>query len=102
MTESEAPMAPDGDESRFAEQVLRALDGQLGPEEDEDLRSSLAADAARRRLFVQLCLQTQSLLEIFGTQRHVQLPVVPDDERSRRGRRPWFPWAIAAAACLLR
>ena len=97
---------PVDDEGRFAEQVLLALDGQLGPEGDAALRDELATDAEKRRLFVRLCLQTQSLLEIFGAPRQDQVPDGRDREslglrRARRGRRAWLPWVITAAACLL-
>jgi hypothetical protein len=102
MSEPETPPGPD-DDGRFVEQVLLALDGQLGPEEDASLKASLAADAENRRLFVRLCLQTQALFEVLGA--HRQPGGRAADAHSRylgwvafRSRRAW---AIAAGACLL-
>ena len=106
MGDPEPRSEPADDEEDFARQVLLALDGQLGPEGDAALRAGLAADPDKRRLFVRLCLQTQSLLETFGRHRQDRIPEVTEREplASRPGgrrRRAWLPWLITAAACLL-
>src|SRR5436309_2937317 len=87
MSEPETPLDPDDDEGRFVEQVLLALDGQLGPEGDAALRARLAADAGKRRLFVRLCLQTQALLEIHGSRGQADVDLVAIDRVfCRRGK----------------
>ncbi len=106
MGDPEPRSEPANDEEDFARQVLLALDGQLGPEGDAALRAGLAADPDKRRLFVRLCLQTQSLLETFGPHRQDRIPEVTEREplASRPGgrrRRAWLPWLITAAACLV-
>src|SRR3954453_23865218 len=118
MTDPEMPIDPDDAEGRFLERALLALDGLLGAEEEAALQAELAADPERRRLFVGLCLQSQAISEGFGPQRLVAAPgdradpgapglrlvdegPGPSGRASRPARRPWLPWTIAAAACLL-
>src|SRR4051794_9488279 len=114
MPEPEVPLDPtdDDDPSSFLEQALLALDGQLGPDGEEVLRSQMVADVGKRRLFVQLCLQTQELGEVLGSQdRGVIAEGIGDaglssaiGHRARRRAvawgRPWLPWTITAAACI--
>jgi hypothetical protein len=118
MPEPERPVNPGDARDSFGAQVLRALDGQLGPEEDAALQAELAADVAKRRQFVSLCLHSQVLFELLGSPRECAIPdgaelealeggssdpweaTAPVRARERGGhRRVWLPWAIAAAAC---
>lgn len=110
--EPEPPPNPAADESRFVEQALRALDGDLEPEGEALLRESLAADVDKRRMFVRLCLQTQALIEVLGPERRglvangLGRADGTDGLDFRRfvgriGRRGWLPWTITAAACIL-
>jgi hypothetical protein len=119
MPAHERPANGRGERDSFIERVLRALDDQLGPSGDLALRAELEADADKRRLFVDLCLHTQALLELIGSQRACALPGLlelealgtgsaegrpaawPAGTDGREGsRRTWLPWAVAAAACL--
>jgi hypothetical protein len=127
--DQERPAEPvDRDEDPFIELALRALDGQTGPEETASLQAQLAADAEKRRLFVQLCLHARGLSDMLGSQRHDDLlagshlgeldPRLAEIERELGvawahtdpdcvdgagllARRSWLPWAITAAACIL-
>jgi hypothetical protein len=111
MSDQQAANPPDEEGATpFLEKALLALDGQLGEQELEALRVELAGDVAKGRLYVELCLQSQALSEALG----VQLPGAglddrprrEDEERPRRDAvpltaRPWVPWSIAAAACVV-
>ncbi len=55
--------ADDG-EDRFIGRVLLALDGHLDAGGLAALKAELAEDVAKRRLFVQLCLQSRALAEV--------------------------------------
>jgi hypothetical protein len=121
-----ATFEPDGDaEGRFIERVLLALDGHLDEEGLEALKAELAGDVERRRLFVQLCLQSRALSEVLNLHRQgvgaddrafleaIELRLGPGRAageaagRATRGAAPrpprhqWLPWTIAAAASVV-
>src|SRR5690349_12097936 len=80
MIDPGTPVEPaDDGETRFLEQVLLAIDGQLGAEELAALQGQLALDVDKRRLYVELCLQSQALTEVLGLHRE---DAAPDDRDS--------------------
>src|SRR3954451_10858734 len=110
MSEPETPLVPDDDaEGRFVEQVLRGLDGDLGPDGEAALREGLAADPGRRGLFVRLCIQSQVLDELLGADRPAEAAEGDEADAMRlllgrrwsRPGRPRVSGTITAAACLL-
>jgi hypothetical protein len=104
VTDPSRPVDPD-DERGFIEQVLRALDGQLRPEERAAFTSRLSDDVDKRRQFVQICLHSCALSEVLSlSQQTAAEPVraAPGDGPPTRQRwKSWLPWMVAAAACLV-
>jgi hypothetical protein len=115
-------------DGEFIEQALLGLDGLLEDEALAALRDRLADGVESRRLFVQLCMQSQALAEVLGLPKEGVLPAdqagleaavlraveawgdveptraIGRSSRrrgpSRRARRTWLPWSVAAAACI--
>jgi hypothetical protein len=129
MADPEAPRDHEDDGvGPFIEQVLHALEGRLGAEEQAALQARLAEDPDKRRLFVQLCLQSRTLSEVLSLH-HRDVDTATDERGPLEGtllglvaaregagalagpgrrdgdavpsRRPWLRGMIAAAAVLV-
>jgi hypothetical protein len=130
MADREEPWeTPEDRDGRFLEQALLGLDGLLGEEAQAALKGRLADEVESRRLFVQVCLLSQALIEGFGLPRRDVLPperadpeasgprlaevwdevgpsrkpggLEPHRRPPRWARRAWVPWMVAAAACVV-